>query len=661
MLWWLLVACTPKPLESESDRDGDGVVAREDCDDNDPLVFPGASEACNERDDDCDGSVDEDFAWLVDEDGDGFGSGTPQVFCEPPGEGWAQGPEDCDDTDATIAPDQIERCDGVDNDCNSLVDDAEVMVTRGTTGFSSLDEALASAEASTTLGLCPGEHPLTQGLTIANGEAWTWIGAGPEVVSVLPATDVTAVTLQDGAFTLNGIEIKGAQATVVQVDGAGDVEITGSRFTENGQILRIPEKAGATTFSARSTTFVRNVADATLIDADAPVMNVEFRDCAFTANEARLDDLPLISVWSNIKREASLLVENTTFDDNRTHRGKGYGEPLVPILDALWLSQVTVRDTTFENNVGGGIEASLCTDVDLTRVSLQGRDFSGGLPGPVTDRDVYATALRLDILDTIRLDNVTVEGFTSPVSGGAILCTICRSIDMIDTVLHFNRALQRGGGLWCFNCGDINLQGDCVFSDNEAQEGGGAAFVRGEIFDFATTLIERNVAERGGGLYIDRTEWLADFGSRVHDNVASESGGGIYVQESGASFTSFANFAITENEAPNGGGVFVDFGAAEFATMQIEGNVAERGGGIYVESEQMVSFNGGTVAGNQAMLNGGGLFLGVSADLTALKTDFDSAAGANTPDDISAFGTPFSVDPGATVFCESPSCTITVP
>ncbi|MCA9573540.1 MAG: putative metal-binding motif-containing protein, partial [Myxococcales bacterium] len=41
-----------------TDADGDG-FACDDCDDADPTVRPGAVEACNGQDDDCDGAVDE--------------------------------------------------------------------------------------------------------------------------------------------------------------------------------------------------------------------------------------------------------------------------------------------------------------------------------------------------------------------------------------------------------------------------------------------------------------------------------------------------------------------------------------------------------------------------------------------------------------------------
>ena len=55
-------------VPGEVDADGDGYRTSEDCDDGDAAVHPGAPEACNGADDDCDGLVDEDWP---DVNGDG--------------------------------------------------------------------------------------------------------------------------------------------------------------------------------------------------------------------------------------------------------------------------------------------------------------------------------------------------------------------------------------------------------------------------------------------------------------------------------------------------------------------------------------------------------------------------------------------------------------
>jgi hypothetical protein len=102
------------------DADGDGYCADPgpDCDDADPGVAPGLPEACDGLDNDCDGLVDEDFWWYADADGDGHGVDPAIVFCGPPGEGWSAVDDDCNDSDPDTYPDAWDVCDGVDQDCD---------------------------------------------------------------------------------------------------------------------------------------------------------------------------------------------------------------------------------------------------------------------------------------------------------------------------------------------------------------------------------------------------------------------------------------------------------------------------------------------------------------------------------------------------------------
>ncbi len=88
------------------------------------------NEWCNGVDDDGDGLIDDDdpgvldpVAWFQDDDGDGYGQdGVFVDACVPPA-GYAGADGDCDDTDPTVNPGAGEAVDGLDNDCDGLVDE----------------------------------------------------------------------------------------------------------------------------------------------------------------------------------------------------------------------------------------------------------------------------------------------------------------------------------------------------------------------------------------------------------------------------------------------------------------------------------------------------------------------------------------------------------
>lgn len=117
------------------DRDHDGYGANGDpscpkgtavdCNDRKASVNPGAVEVCDGVDNNCNGQKDENGTntYYKDADRDGYGDPAVSIQSCRKTRGYVTDNTDCNDSDRSVHPDDEERCDGKDNNCNGQIDE----------------------------------------------------------------------------------------------------------------------------------------------------------------------------------------------------------------------------------------------------------------------------------------------------------------------------------------------------------------------------------------------------------------------------------------------------------------------------------------------------------------------------------------------------------
>ena len=129
-----------------------------DCDDTNTSVNPGATEYCNNLDNDCNGQIDDNaldaFYWYADFDRDDYGDPNNSLYqCDQPFD-YVLMQQDCDDSNNEVNPDAPELCNSIDDDCdgqidNNTIDSIDYFLDSDMDGFGDPNQVVSDCQQPT--------------------------------------------------------------------------------------------------------------------------------------------------------------------------------------------------------------------------------------------------------------------------------------------------------------------------------------------------------------------------------------------------------------------------------------------------------------------------------------------------------------------------------
>lgn len=484
------VDCEDADCGAVCDQDGDGFLRADgggdDCDDLSAAVRPGATEACNTVDDDCDGLVDDDdpgvtggTLYYVDADGDGYGlAGQTQLLCDAAGLPFASVAGDCNDASAAANPGAAERlCDGVDNDCAAGSPD---VADGDGDGYPSCDALAETFEAALSASWVSGGSATWARVTNAARSGARALSNGDigDSQSTWVERDIVMVASGTVKFWVKTDTEAGYDFLRFRVDGSQQGEWSGNTAWT---LVSVNVAAGAHTLrwtyskdGSASTT-----ADAVWID---DVYQIDGSDC-LDSNASVNPGAP--EVCGGLDDDCDGLVDDadTVEGGGTTYYvdvdGDGYGDPARAALSCGTLGGVLTAGDCNDANaaVRPGAAEVTCDglDNDCSAVTLDGPDGDGDGTNVCSDCNDANAAVRPGATDTCG------DGVDANCDGW----DICPAVD-VDFESPLSAAWLTGG--------------DATWArQSSAAHGGTMSLTHGDIGDSQSSWVETTVTLAAAG------------------------------------------------------------------------------------------------------------------------------------------------------------------
>ncbi|MFC3861934.1 beta strand repeat-containing protein [Deinococcus antarcticus] len=557
----------------------------------------------------------------------------------------------------------LAACDG--SSSPGPVDTSTKITSLSDSGAGSLRQAIAEAKAGDTLkfttsGNVTLDSPIItdKNLTIeAEGVILDAAGKG-RVLEVPAGVTVTIKggTLTGGVGKVLSASMSTAAITAITSAGAPSMAGTPARLTAQADP---PSTYGGIVLNSGNLTLDGTTVSGGKADIGAGIANNSTGTLTITGttnitgNTASINGAGIANSGKIILTDGSISGNTSYYGGAGIHGGIGSTLSMSGgnIDNNTCTYPVTVKDNQTSGCAGGGIYSN--GDVTISSGSVSGNKvsyFGGGVTVQVTtDANKNPVIPKLTISGgTFENNKVTdetrgsaggiwssgpltltggiVKGNTAPYGGGLGLYG---EATVTGGTIQGNTAKVSGGGIEAFTSSTattirtLNLGGSASVIGNTASDNsGGIAVSRSKLVMAGGTVSNNTAVNTGGGLVIGGGSSSVIQGGVISGNkVTGEADGGGGVRVHSTATLSISGGEISGNTAiRNGGGVTIG-GKVTMTGGSITGNTVTgtdttkgqgRGGGVHMYSNATFTASGGSVSGNTAALQGGGVWMGGS-------------------------------------------------